>query len=209
MDGINNYFGFILAALILNITPGSDTIYILTRTISQGKMAGVYSVLGIGTGALFHTNFAACGLSVLLMSSALLFTMLKWMGALYLIYLGITTFTAKTSLFELNKSDTQGQNSFTIYKQGFITNLLNPKVAIFFLSLLPQFINGNSQSGPLPFLTLGVTFITTGTLWCLILVCGASYATKTLRNNSQLSTIMQKISGFVFTGLGVQLLLKE
>lgn len=209
MNGIENYLGFIIAGIALNLTPGADTIYILTRSIAQGKKAGIYSVLGIGTGAIVHTLFAALGLSALLITSAIAFSIVKWMGAAYLIYLGIGILMDKSKLSINNTSPFEQINRGKIYRQGFLTNLLNPKIAIFFLSLLPQFINPQYTNGPIPFLLLGFTFITTGTIWCFFLVYSAAYMSNKLRENEKLGKITQKLSGLVFIGLGLQLLLKR
>jgi len=209
MNGIENYIEFIIYAIVMNLTPGADTIYIITKSVAQGKKAGIYSVLGIGTGALVHIALAAFGLSVILMKSILLFTIIKWAGAAYLIYLGIKMFIDKSDLFDNEDSSFGKINLLKIYRQGFFTNLLNPKVAIFFISLLPQFIATEYVNNATPFLILGGTFLLTGTIWCLFLAYSASYMTKKLRNNSNIGKIMQKISGFVFVSLGVQLLLKD
>ncbi|PHS08970.1 MAG: homoserine lactone transporter [Kordia sp.] len=209
MNGIENYIGFIIAAIVMNLTPGADTIYIITRSVAQGRKAGVYSVLGIGTGALVHIALAAFGLSVILMKSILLFTIIKWAGAAYLIYLGIKIFLDKADLFNNEDNSFEKVNLLKIYRQGFFTNLLNPKVAIFFISLLPQFIALEYVNNATPFLILGGTFLLTGTIWCLFLAYSASYMTKTLRNNPKIGKIMQKISGFVFVSLGLQLLINN
>jgi RhtB (resistance to homoserine/threonine) family protein len=206
MYGIENYFGFLLAGILLNLTPGADTMYILTRSISQGRRAGIYSVFGITTGGLIHTTFAAFGLSVILAKSAFAFNVIKYIGVAYLVYLGIRMIIEKNNLFD-NKSQRIGTTDlFKIYRQGLMTNLLNPKVALFFLSLLPQFINPHYANGPMPFLILGVTFMTTGTIWCLILAYSASFMTQTLRENDMIGKILQKISGLIFIGLGIKIL---
>jgi RhtB (resistance to homoserine/threonine) family protein len=209
MNGIENYIGFVIAGLILNLTPGADTIYIITRSVAQGRKAGIYSVLGIGTGALCHTLFAAFGLSIILMKSVLIFSIIKYLGVAYLIYIGIKMILDKSSIFENESMKFENVDLIKIYRQGFLTNLLNPKVAIFFLSLMPQFIKPAYVNGPIPFLILGLTFITTGTIWCLFLAYSASSMTKILRENNKIGLIMQKISGGIFIALGLQLLLKR
>ena len=206
MYGIENYMGFIIAGLILNLTPGADTMYILTRSISQGRRAGIYSVLGITTGGLIHTTFAAFGLSLVLAKSALAFNIIKYVGVAYLVYLGIKLIIEKNNIFDNDSQRIDKTNLFKIYRQGLLTNLLNPKVALFFLSLLPQFIDPQYTNGPVPFLILGVTFVTTGTIWCLILAYSASFITKTLRENDKIGKIMQKLSGIIFIGLGIKIL---
>jgi len=206
MFGIENYVGFILAGILLNLTPGADTMYILTRSISQGRRAGYYSVLGIGTGALIHTTLASFGLSIILAKSALAFNLIKYMGVAYLVYLGIRMIIDKNNLFDNKNQKMETTDLFRIYRQGLLTNLFNPKVALFFISFLPQFINPHFANGPIPFLILGFTFMTTGTLWCFFLAYSASLISQTLRNNDKIGKIMQKVSGFVFIGLGLKIL---
>jgi len=205
MYGIENYFGFIIAGLFLNIVPGVDTVYILTRSMTQGRRAGFYSVFGIITGALIHTTLAALGLSIILAKSIIAFNIIKTIGIAYLVYLGIKMLIEKNNLFDNNAQQMGKPDLLKIYRQGLLTDLLNPKVALFFLSLLPQFINPHYTNGPIPFLILGLTFTTTGTIWCLFLAHSASYITKTLRNNEKIGKWMQKISGLVFIGLGISL----
>lgn len=206
MYGIENYLGFIIAGVLLNLTPGVDTMYILTRSITQGRRAGVYSVLGITTGGLIHTTLAAFGLSIVLAKSAFAFNMIKYIGVAYLVYLGIKMIIERNNLFDNNTQKIETTDLFKIYRQGLLTNVLNPKVALFFLSLLPQFINPQYANGPIPFLILGVTFMTTGTIWCLVLAYSASMITRTLRNNDKIGKIMQKMSGILFIGIGIKIL---
>ncbi|WP_299184940.1 LysE family translocator [uncultured Aquimarina sp.] len=209
MNGIENYLGFLLAGIIMNLTPGADSIYIITRSIAQGKKAGIYSVLGIGSGAIVHIVLAAFGLSAVLAKSIILFNIVKWAGATYLIYLGIKMLMDKSDLFDKEKTEFDKVSVKKIYRQGFLTNVLNPKVAIFFLSLLPQFIKPEYVNSSIPFLILGGTFLFTGTVWCLFLAYSASFMTDTFRKNDRIGKIMKKVSGFVFIGLGLQLLIKR
>jgi RhtB (resistance to homoserine/threonine) family protein len=204
MFGIENYWLFVLSGVILNITPGADTMYIVARSVAQGKNAGIVSVLGISTGGLIHTLLAALGLSVILASSQTAFTVVKYAGAAYLIYLGISIFL-KRKAAAASQEQYQNINLPVIYFQGLLTNLLNPKVALFFLSFLPQFINPLEAHGPAAFLILGGTFFTTGTIWCLILALAASYFTVTLRKNSKISEVLKWISGIIFISLGLNL----
>lgn len=206
MYGIENYFGFLVAGILLNLTPGADTIYILTRSISQGKRAGIYSVLGISTGVLVHTVLASFGLSIILAKSVFAYNLVRYVGVAYLFYLGVRMIIEKNNLFDNKDQKIEGSSLLKIYWQGMLTNVLNPKVALFFLSFLPQFINPAYATGPLPFLILGFTFLTTGTLWCFFLASSASLVSKTLRNNDRIGKMMQKISGIVFIGLGIKLL---
>jgi len=209
MFGIENYMGFIAAGIVLNLTPGADTMYILTRSISQGRKAGIYSVLGITTGGLIHTVFASLGLSIILAQSATAFAIVKYVGVIYLVYLGIKMIIDKKNSFDHNNQGIEKLNFRKIYRQGVLTNVLNPKVALFFLAFLPQFINPDYAAGALPFMILGVTFMTTGTLWCLFIAYAASLITKTLRKNDKIGMIMQKVSGLIFIGLGIRLLTQK
>ncbi|MDI6402801.1 LysE family translocator [Balneolaceae bacterium ANBcel3] len=208
MLGIENYFGFLIAGIVLNITPGSDTIYVLTRSITQGKKAGYYSVYGITTGGLIHTLLASLGLSVILSKSATAFMVVQYSGVAYLVYLGIRMLTDKSSVFENTQSQIEKMDLNKIYKQGVFTNLLNPKVALFFLAFLPQFINPEYVQGATPFILLGLTFMTTGAIWCLFLAHSSSMLTEALRNNEKFGKVMQRLSGLIFIGLGIKLLIE-
>jgi threonine/homoserine/homoserine lactone efflux protein len=207
MPGIDNYFAFLLAGILLNLTPGADTIYILSRSIAQGKKAGIVSVLGIATGTCIHTLFAAFGLSLILAQSSVLFHTVQYVGAAYLVFLGIKLFVSESSFTQ--QLGVEHQPLLTIYRQAVLTNVLNPKVALFFLSFLPQFINPEYAHGPLPFLILGFSFLTTGTLWCLVIAYSASFMTERLRRNELVARAMTKVCGMVFVALGLQLAFKK
>ena len=207
MFGIENYPGFVIAAIILNLTPGADTFYVLTRCVSQGRRAGIVSVAGIMTGCVVHVLGTAFGLSVILATSATAFNLVKWAGALYLIGLGIKTLADKQSRFTANTSPSQGTDLLGIYRQGILTNVLNPKVALFFLSFLPQFINADAATGPLPFLILGGTFLVTGSTWFMTLAGTAALMTKSLRENPRIGILLNRISGLIFIGFGLKLAL--
>lgn len=200
----HEFWLFFSASFLLWITPGPDTMYILARTISQGRFAGLLSVLGVSTGILAHTLFAAIGLSALLATSALAFSVVKLLGAAYLIYLGIQAWRSH------RKPDTSigvsAQRSSLLFYQGFLTNLLNPKIAIFFLAFLPQFVAPESANSASIFLFLGGIFVLGGTLWCLLLVAFAASFTKTARSNPRLSQVIGKATGLVYIGLGLNLL---
>lgn len=202
MENITNYAGFIGAVIILSLTPGADTVFILTKSISGGYKQGFASVAGIVCGLFVHTALAAFGLSVILMTSSLLFNIVKIAGAAYLIYLGIMAIRSKSSIaISSEKTSTSFKKTF---RQGFFTNILNPKVALFFLALLPQFVKGSAEN-PLPFLILGLTFIVIGTIWSLFLVAASSYISSSLRT-SKFSMYLNKISGAIFIILGLNIL---
>lgn len=209
MFGIINFEAFLIAGLILNLTPGADTMYILGRSIAQGKKAGVLSALGISTGAIFHIIFATLGLSIILAKSAMAFEIVKYLGAGYLVFLGLKTILKKADgKFELNKENAT-VNYKKIYFSGIMTNILNPKVALFFLAFLPQFIDPNYVQSSLPFLILGITFLLTGTIWCLILALFASKLSDRIRKNYKIKIWLDKITGGVFVALGIKLALMK
>jgi threonine/homoserine/homoserine lactone efflux protein len=162
MLGIHGYWLFVVSGILLNLTPGQDTMFILGRSVTGGVRAGVAAALGICIGSIGHTLLAALGLSAILATSALAFTVVKLAGAAYLIYLGLRLLLTRTAQgAELPATAVAGVPR-TAFLQGILTNLLNPKVALFFLALLPQFIDPASEHKTLAFLALGATFITTG-----------------------------------------------
>ncbi|MCG8696917.1 MAG: LysE family translocator [Bacteroidales bacterium] len=202
MFGIQHYWAFVGLGILLNLTPGNDTIYILTRGIGQGRKAAIYSVFGIGTGAVVHILMAALGLSAIIATSAKVYLLIKYAGVIYLIFIGIKTLISKEQFQLNNNSSMMGLNR--IFRQGFLTNLLNPKVALFFLSLLPQYVTPDNSYGPVPFLILGLTFFTTGMIWCMVLAYSSSYFAQYLHSNPRTSTILQKGSGIAFILLGIK-----
>lgn len=204
MYGINHFDMFLMAALLLNITPGTDTMYIISRSISQGRAAGLYSVIGIAVGSIMHTLLAAFGLSMILMKSTLVFNLIKIIGAIYLAYLGVKMLMDKKE----NQADIKldMQTFRRIFTQGFITNLTNPKVALFFLAFLPQFIHADSDVfNPVPFIILGLTFTFTGALWGVLTAYFSSMDTHKLRRNSKVGGILNKLTGMVFVGIAIKL----
>ena len=207
MTGIIHFETFLLTGILLNLTPGNDTIFILTKSIGQGKKAGIISALGIGTGSIIHTILAAVGLSIIIAKSILLFNIIKYAGAAYLFYIGFKMLTNKSQLITDTATENKSTNYLKIYRDGIFTNVLNPKVALFFIAFLPQFIDPTIKNTVLPFITLGLTFITTGTIWCLILATFASSIFARLKNNKRVSTYINKICGMALIALGIKVAL--
>lgn len=203
MLGTQNLSTFILASFLLWITPGTDTMYILARSITQGRQAGLISTFGISSGILVHTVFAAFGLSAVLATSALAFTLIKVVGAAYLIYLGLEVLLKKSQSITPQVSAMSG---WQIYRQGIVTNLFNPKIAIFFLAFLPQFVDPTAGLGALPFLLLGLFFVTGGTVWCLLIATFAASATRLARGNRRMSRWLERVTGCLYIVLGLNLL---
>ena len=207
MLGIQHYETFLLAGILLNLTPGNDTLYILSRTIAQGRKAGIMSVLGIGTGSLFHTFFAAIGLSVIIAQSPVAFNIIKYAGAAYLFYIGLRMVFSKTQVVNLH--DPGNEKYKKIYWQAVVTNVLNPKVALFFISFLPQFIDPAYSHHYVSFLVLGLSFTVTGTLWCLALAFFASGISALLIKNTIAGGYVTKTCGFILVGLGIKVALAK
>ena len=206
MNDIVNYWGFLTACILLNLTPGSDTIYIITRTIAEGKKSGIVSAFGIQTGMLFHVLAVSLGLASVVAHSTMLFAILKYAGAAYLLYLGIKMWREP---LVIDNPNLDKLTLYKIYRQGVITNVLNPKVVLFFLALLPQFVISNLENTFLPFLLLGLTLLGTSTVWCIILVIAASPLGRLLRNNQTISIWLNKICGTIFVGLAMKIGLEK
>jgi len=195
---------FIVSGLLLNVMPGPDTFYILGRSIAQGRKAGVVSVLGISSGCVVHTLAAAFGLSAILAASASAFLVVKLAGAAYLTYLGIRMLLDRTTAPILG-GELRSQTLWVIYRQGAVTNVLNPKVALFFLSFLPQFVDPGSDIKVLAFLFLGAVFIFNATIYCSLLACFAAAVSARLRTDSSATSLIKKATGALFIGLGFKL----
>lgn len=204
MFGIHDFFLFLTTGVLLNLTPGPDTLYILGRSVAHGRRAGVASALGISVGSLFHTCAAALGLSAFLATSAWAFTLLKLAGAAYLIYLGIRALLERHNELSLPAHFKQ-RGAAAAFRQGILTNILNPKVALFFLAFLPQFIDSATPSKTAAFLVLGLTFVVTGTLWCLVLAWFSSAFSARLRGNATAAALLNRIVGSLFIFLGLRL----
>lgn len=204
MFGIHDFGIFFLSSVVLILTPGPDTLYVLGRSLAQGASAGVASSMGICAGALLHTFAAALGLSVVLASSAMAFTVLKFLGAAYLLYLGVRMLLSKTEDHAV-QSTFQEAGFWKIFRQGMLTNVLNPKVALFYLAFMPQFIDPNSSAKFFAFLLLGSSFIAAGISWCLIIAFGAAALGARIKKNAKFSAVLQRVAGTMFVLLGLRL----
>jgi RhtB (resistance to homoserine/threonine) family protein len=201
--GTQHLFLFMLSGWLLNITPGQDTLYIVGRSVSQGRRAGLLSVLGIITGCAMHAVAAAFGLSAILASSAHAFTAVKFAGAAYLCYLGVRMLLERANP-EQEKHFVH-ESGWTIFRAGLLTNVLNPKVALFFMAFLPQFVSPSAESRIAALLFLGAVFIFNGTWWCLFLVWSASAVSRRLRTRNAPGLLLKRATGALFVGLGVRL----
>ena len=204
MIGIHDFGLFLATGLLLNLTPGPDTIYILGRSVAQGRRAGVASALGICAGSIIHTCAAALGLSAFLVTSAWAFSAVKFAGAAYLIFLGIRLLLQRDHGMAL-PAKFKHDAPVAAFRQGVLTNVLNPKVALFFLAFLPQFIDSAAPSKLAAFLVLGFAFVLTGTIWCLILAWFASTFSARVRGNASVAMMLNRAVGSLFIFLGLRL----
>jgi threonine/homoserine/homoserine lactone efflux protein len=206
MFGIHNLGLYVVSGLLLNLAPGADFLYVLTRSASRGFVAGVWAGLGIGAGCFVHIGAAALGLSAILAASAMAFSIVKWLGAGYLMYLGISMLMSRGSLrLDVASAPVNTDTHSRIFWQGFLTNVLNPKVALFFLAFVPQFIDPASPTKVEAFLLLGAIFNTTGTIWNIVVAHASSFLAERLRAASKLGVWLNRCLGGLFIVLGARL----
>jgi threonine/homoserine/homoserine lactone efflux protein len=208
MFGTHDLWLFVLSGLLLNITPGPDTLYIVGRSSTQGWRAGAFAALGIGAGTLVHICAAALGLSAILAASATAFTAVKLVGAAYLLYVGISLLcSAGKAQSSTGTVISKSASIRGIFLQGFFTNVLNPKVALFFLAFLPQFVGADASSKPLAFLFLGVVFDFNGTLWNLMVAWSTARLSTKLAPSAAFKRWFNRCVGTVFVFIGIRLAL--
>jgi len=204
MFGIHDYWLFVLTGVLLNLTPGQDTFFILGQSIGGGRPAGIAGALGITVGSIGHTLAAALGLSAVLATSPGAFLIVRLAGAAYLIAIGLRALMTAGTLAPLAGPPVLTQPRIA-FRRGVLTNLLNPKVALFFLALMPQFIAPDSPTKVLAFLALGGTFLTTGLIWCLVLASAAAEIRKLLLRRPRIGAALPQIAGGLFVALGLRL----
>lgn len=203
MIGIKDFGLFITLSWALIVSPGPDIIYVITRSISLGRKAGILSSFGVTLGILIHTLFAAFGLSVILKTSGMAFLGVKYIGAAYLIYLGIR------NILEGKKVKPEKEkfvNNNKIFIQGFLSNVFNPKVALFFMAFLPQFVDINNKTNSmLTLMVLGLIFAFCGLVFLLLIGHFSGYFGKYLLKNTKISQRLQYLSGLILIALGIRL----
>ncbi len=214
MPTLQNFLLFALAALMLNITPGNDMIFVISRSLSYGTKAGIYAVLGIGLGCFVHIFASVVGLSVIIQQSEILFNIIRYAGAAYLIFIGIKSFIEKPSTMIFNQNQNDKNTNLKILRQGTITNILNPKVSLFFLAFLPQFVrvaSHDNQSDNITFqiLFLGLWFNFSGIVVNILIALLFSKIVTKLSNFQQFWKIQNRISGAILVVLGLQIALKR
>ena len=207
---------FVAAGLLLNLTPGPDVLYIVSNALRGGARVGVVAALGITAGCFVHIFAAAVGVSALMAASATAFTILKWLGAAYLVYVGVRLlFSQADDAMKLeapceDSTRATGRNGYkVIFLRGFWTNALNPKVALFFLAFLPQFIAPTVEHKPLAFLLLGLLFNFNG-LWVNIgWALGAAWLASRASVVQKSMHWLDRVAGAMFVGFGIKLALTE
>ena len=206
MLGIHGIGLFIVSSVLLNIAPGPDSAYIVGRGVQMGWRGGMAAALGISCGCLVHVFGAAIGLSALLMASSVAFTLLKWLGAAYLCYVGITMLLSRqpapTDFGALGRGGTPLRQ---VFWQGVLTDALNPKVAMFFLAFLPQFVDAEAPHKTVAFLLLGLIFISGGTVWCFCLAAFAARAASRIRQSGRALLWINRALGGLFVYLGIRI----
>jgi len=206
MPDVANLTLFFVAAIALIVTPGPDTLYVIARSIGQGRAAGVISALGVCAGILVHTLAAAIGLSALLMSSALAYNLVKYAGAAYLVYLGVRTLLSR----EHTALGTTKRASLTAtFSQGVLSNVLNPKVVLFFLAFLPQFIEPTLGNIAWQIMTLGILFVVMTIFWLMLVALFTSLVGHWLQGRSGFLRFQRWFTSSILIGLGARLALPE
>ena len=193
---------FLAAGLALNFTPGPDMLYVAARSAAEGRAAGVASALGIAAGTLVHIALVAGGLAALLNAVPVAYTAVRLAGAAYLVWLGVRAIVRPGGATARALAPA---SRWAVFRQGVVTNVLNPKVALFFLAFLPQFVDPARGNAALQVLALGLLFDTTGTLVNLGVALGASGAAARLRRGERAAHVLERVTGLLFVGLGVRL----
>lgn len=209
MFGTQDLTQFIIAGILLNIAPGPDSLLIMTRSATQGWRAGSAAALGIGAGTLVHIMAAALGLSALLATSATAFTIVKLVGAAYLLYVGVSLLLSKAKANSSKETAPvlPALSHGKIFAQGFLTNVLNPKVAIFFLAFVPQFIAADASNKPQALIVLGCIFNFNGMLWCHLLAVSTAFARQRVRISQAVTLWLNRFIGVMFISFGIKLAL--
>lgn len=198
------WIAFLSAAFLINITPGPDILFILSKSSRSGRWTALWGALGLWAAALTHVSAVAIGLSAIIFSSQTLFMLIKYIGAIYLIWLGVKLFFSDQNLFIPNHTK---ENNIKTFFSGFLVNISNPKAALFFMAFLPAFIHGETEHPQIQLFILGVLVIVVKIMTELLLIFFSGYAAKFLSQYKHSGSVMNKISSAFFIGFGLQLLI--
>lgn len=201
MFGIENYFLFLTAGVLLNVTPGPDMLYVATRSACQGRPAGVVSALAISCGGLAHTTAAALGLSAVLMYSAVAYEAVRYAGAAYLVYMGLRILLARRGAE--TGSGMVRRSLPGVFRQGLLVSVFNPKVALFFLAFLPQFADASSPRFAVQILVLGLTFCATGGMVMILVALCFGQVNAWAGSRPGVRRAQAWVTGSVFLGMGL------
>lgn len=200
---------FILASVALYISPGPDMIYVASRSIGQGRRAGIVSCFGVQTGLIIHMLAAAFGLAALLAKFPSAFEVIRWLGIGYLIYMGIRAMTDRDNAFDLDDQKSAAWSDQKLYLQGLFVNLLNPKIAVFFLAFLPQFTDPAMGDLTTQMLFYGVVFNLGGFPWILLMAVLFGAAGNWLSTRPQMISLQRWITGSSLIGLAIFMALQD
>ncbi len=210
MAGVDHLGVFIAAGLLLNLSPGPDVLFIVSQGLRSGARAGIVAALGITAGCLVHVLAAAAGIGALMAASATAFTVLKWLGAAYLVYIGVRLLASRHAALELAVAgDASALSLRQVFLRAFLTNALNPKVALFFLAFLPQFIAPGTPGASWSFLALGLLF-TFNSAWVNIgYGVVAAWLARRMAALSRSMVWLDRLAGALFVGFGLRLALSD
>jgi len=195
---------FLVATIALNLSPGPDMLYVISRSLGQGRRAGIVSALGIGAGTLVHTFVTAIGLSAVLLSAPIAFEVIRYVGAAYLAFLGVRMLLGSRSGASNPSSEAIAPSRLgAVFRQGVFTNVLNPKVALFFLAFLPQFVDPSKGTVALQIILLGLVFDASGTSWNILIATLAGHASDRLKGRSGFSFAQKALPGVILLALAI------
>ena len=207
---MENFYLFVLMCIFLIILPGPDTAIATKNTLTVGRSGGLKTILGTCCALIIHTSAAVLGLSAIIVKSALLFSILKYVGAVYLVYLGVKTLWSLRKKEEAASVEMNTKSQFehtSCFKQGFLTNILNPKVAVFFLTFLPQFVDAGSNTF-LPFLLMGITYTVLTAIWFFLYVYLINQISAFMKK-PKAQNMIEGITGTILIGFGIKLALEK
>lgn len=211
MFDINNLSLFIISVFLLSVTPGPDMAYVVGQSVANGRRAGVISATGVALGSCTHALASVVGLTALIAASPVMFTLVKYIGAIYLIYLGgklvMETFGAKPAVMSEGANIKKDADLYGLLSKGFITTLMNPKVLLFFISFFPQFVVPGGDHHTASFLVLGLTYALVAFLTDATFAMLAGSAAGSISRNGRMQKLMDRVVGGVFIALGVRLAL--
>lgn len=211
MFGVENFTFFVVTATIFTITPGMDTLFVLNKSISQGRREAVYSALGIMAGVLVHILLATFGLSAVVEKSPMIFSIIKYLGAVYLAFLGVKALRSHQNPLDVEHSvePMAHQGMWRHFREGLFSNILNPKVALFFLSFFPQFIKKEAMDSLMPYFILGAIILIIGLLWFVLLAYFAAIFSQKFKENPKISIWISRLSGVIFILMGIKVAFTE